>query len=458
MKKPWGGRFEKDTEQAVEQFAESVSFDCRLYKEDIRGSVAHAEMLAECELLTKAELVLIREGLRDIEREIEDGQFEWSVPLEDVHMNIEAALIARIGDVGRKLHTARSRNDQVACDVRLWCRGAIERTGMLVQECQRALVGKAQDYRDAIMPGCTHMQHAQPVLLAHELLAFVEMLERDRQRLAGCRERTNVSPLGACALAGTALPIEAKLTAEKLGFDAVFSNSIDAVSDRDFVIELVSALAIAAMHLSRLAEQWLIWSTREHDFIDLDEAYCTGSSIMPQKKNPDVLELIRGRCGRVYGDLMALLTHMKGLPLAYNRDMQEDKEALFDAVDTVCASLSIAASLIRTTEFKRENMRAAAEQGHMDATALADYLVKRGIPFREAHQIVGRAVRRAAADGVELRELSLEELGSFSPVIADDVYGALGTQNCVENYRSHGSSSPAEVDRQLESWQQRLGQ
>ncbi|MFW6189266.1 MAG: argininosuccinate lyase [Planctomycetota bacterium] len=456
MQKPWGGRFEKDTEEAVEQFTESVSFDRRLYRQDIRGSIAHAEMLAECGLLTEAELVEIREGLLDIETQIEAGTFEWRVPLEDVHMNIEAALVNKIGDVGRKLHTARSRNDQVTCDVRLWCRDAVDETIERLQSCQRALVQKAEDYREAVVPGYTHLQHAQPVLLAHVLLAYAEMLERDRGRLTECRRRTNVSPLGAGALAGTALPTDPQSPAQELGFEAVFNNSIDAVADRDFLIELVFDLAMVAMHLSRMAEDWLTWATREFDFIDLDEAYCTGSSLMPQKKNPDVLELIRGKCGRVYGNLTALLTVFKGLPLAYNRDMQEDKEHLFDAVDTVHGVLSVAAGLVRTTEFKVENARRAAEQGQMDATALADYLVKRGVPFREAHEIVGRAVRRAAADGVKLEELSLEQLRSFSSLIAEDVYKSLGTQNCLENYRSHGSSSPEEVDRQLSEWKERL--
>ncbi len=458
MKKPWGGRFEKDTDEAVERFTESVSFDRRLYREDIRGSIAHAEMLARCGLLTEAELAQVREGLGDIEKEIDAGSFPWSVPLEDVHMNIEAALIARIGDVGRKLHTARSRNDQVALDVRMWCRSAIDETSELLRDCQRALVEKARQYRETIVPGFTHLQHAQPVLLAHVLLAYAEMLERDRARLGECRARVNVSPLGACAMAGTGLPTDPPSVAEALGFERTFANSIDAVSDRDFAMELVFDLSLVALHLSRLAEDWLIWSTREFDFIDLDEAFCTGSSIMPQKKNPDVLELIRGRCGRVYGDLTALLTIFKGLPLAYNRDMQEDKEPLFDAADTVREVLAVAAALIRTTEFKTDNIRAACEDGHMDATALADYLVGRGIPFREAHGMAGMAVRRAAADGVKLAELSLEQLRALSPLVAEDVYKVLGTQNCVENYRSSGSSAPAEVDRQLQTWEQRLAE
>jgi argininosuccinate lyase len=458
MKKPWGGRFEKDTNEMVERFTESISFDQRLYKEDIRASVAHAAMLARCGLLTDAESDRIREALAEIEKEIESGRFAFRVPLEDIHMHIEAALIQRIGDAGRKLHTARSRNDQVATDLRLWCRSALDECDELIAACQRALVEKAQEYRELIVPGFTHLRHAQPVLLPHVLLAYAEMLERDRGRLTDCRKRMNVSPLGACALAGTTLPIDPESTGRELGFDACFSNSMDAVSDRDFALEFAFALAVVSMHLSRLAEEWLIWSTPEFDFVDLDEAFCTGSSIMPQKKNADVLELMRGKTSRVYGDLMALLSIMKGQPLAYNRDLQEDKEPLFDAADTVRDCLAIAGELVATTTFKQENIARACALGHMDATALADYLVRRGVPFREAHETVGRAVRKAAADGVTLEELSLEQLRSFSPLIAEDVYRALGIQNCVENYRSHGSSAPAEVERQLQVWRARLAE
>jgi argininosuccinate lyase len=458
MRKPWSGRFEKDTDELVEQFTESVSFDRRLYAQDIRASIAHAEMLCRCSLITEAELARLKGALRDIEAEIEAGTFVFHVPLEDVHMNIEAELIRRIGDAGRKLHTARSRNDQVAADMRLWSREAVDCCMDLLAECQRALVQKADEYRDVTVPGFTHMQRAQPVLLGHALLAYVEMLERDRDRLRDCRRRVNISPLGACALAGSSLPTDPVGTARALGFDSCFDNSIDAVSARDFAIELVFCLCMVAMHLSRVAEEWLIWSTQEFGFVDLDEAFCTGSSIMPQKKNPDVLELVRGKCGRVYGDLMALLTTFKGLPMAYNRDMQEDKERLFDAVDTVADSLAVMTELIRTIEFKKANTARACEHGHMDATALAEYLVARGLPFREAHETVGRAVKTAAADGMELKDLSLEQLRSFSNVIGEDVYGVLGTQNCVENYRSHGSSAPAEVGRQLKLWRERLAE
>jgi argininosuccinate lyase len=456
MKKPWSGGFEKETDEAVEQFTQSVSFDRRLYRQDIRASLAHAQMLARRDLISEAELVEIRGALRQIEREIEEDRFPFRLPLEDVHMNIEAALIERIGDAGRKLHTARSRNDQVACDERLWVREAVAAFDDAIARCQRALVEKAEAHRDAVMPGLTHMQHAQPVLLGHVLLAYVEMLERDRARLQDCRERADVSPLGACALAGTGLPTDPESVAEELGFARCFGNSVDAVSDRDFVIEFVFDLAMIAMHLSRMAEDWIVWCSHEFDFVDLEESFCTGSSILPQKKNPDVLELIRGKCGRVYGDLIALLTVFKGLPLAYNRDMQEDKEALFNAADTVRDSLGVAGRLIATTEFKTGNMERACERGQMDATALADYLVERGLPFREAHQIAGRASRAAAAQGGNLEDLELEELQQYSELIGENVYSVLGVRNCVANYRSRGSSSPAELERQLAEWKDRL--
>ena len=457
MKKPWSGRFEKDTNEMVEQFTESVSFDKRLYKQDIRAGTAHAEMLGRCGLLTDEEVSEIRRGLLEIEKEIEAGDFEFHVALEDIHMNIEAALIRKIGDVGRKLHTARSRNDLVACDTRLWARDALDELLDLLRACQAALVSKAEEHKELIVPGFTHLQHAQPVLLAHTLLAYVEMLGRDYGRLEDCRKRLNVSPLGACALAGTSLPIDPQSTARELGFDGCFSNSIDAVSDRDPVLEFVFDLCLIAVHLSRLAEEWLMWSTPEFDFLDLDEAFCTGSSIMPQKKNADALELIRAKCGRVCGDLMGLLTTFKSQPLAYNRDMQEDKEALFDAVDTVRSCLAVAAKFVQTVAFKEDHIARACEMGHMDATALADYLVGKGVPFREAHEIVGRVVRAAAADGAKLEGLDLERLRAFSALIAEDVYQVLGTRNCIENYRSHGSSAPAEVQRQLEVWHERLG-
>ena len=456
MDKLWGGAFEKDTQPLVEQFTESISFDRRLFQEDIQGSIAHAEMLCSCGLMSETELVEIREALKEIEAEIKAGRFEFDQAHEDIHMNIEAALIQRVGEAGRRLHTARSRNDQVACDLRLWTRRMIDEAGVRLALLQKALLERAEACKDVIVPGFTHLQHAQPVLLAHVLLAYVEMLQRDRDRLADCRDRANVSPLGACALAGTSLPTDAHMTAEKLGFDRPFRNSIDAVSDRDFALEFVFDLSMIMSHLSRLCEEWLLWSSSEFDFVDLDESFCTGSSIMPQKKNPDVLELARGKTGRVVGHLMSLLMLMKGLPLAYNRDMQEDKPALFDATDQVAACLTVLTELVARTTFKEGKAREACEMGHMDATAFADYLVGRGLSFREAHHIAGAAVRKAAAQNAKLSELTLDELRGFSELIGEDVFRMLGVYNCVENYRSHGASSPAEVNRQIEHWREAL--
>ena len=456
MEKPWGGAFEKETEASVERFTESISFDKRLYREDIRVSIAHAEMLCHCGLISEGELLQIREALREIEREIESGTFQFRVELEDVHMNIDAELIRRLGETGRKLHTARSRNDQVAADLRLWVCAGIDELDGLAAACQRALVSSAEQFDEIIIPGLTHLQHAQPVLLAHALLAYAEMLGRDRERLQDCRKRAGVSPLGACALAGTSLPIDVRVTAEKLGFDSVFSNSMDAVSDRDFVVEFAFDLALVACHLSRLAEEWLLWATSEFDFVDLDESYCTGSSIMPQKKNPDVLELVRAKTGRIYGHLIGLLTVLKGLPSTYNRDLQEDKEAVFDAADQVRQCLSIMSELIERTTFKEESIRNACDRGYLDATALAEYLVGRGLPFREAHHTAGEIVKHAAVQNVSLRQMSLHELRAFNKLIDEDVFSRLGCRNCVENYRSHGSSSPAEVQRQIRQWKEAL--
>jgi argininosuccinate lyase len=369
---------------------------------------------------------------------------------------VEAALIQRIGEPGRKLHTARSRNDQVACDVRMWTREAIDETNGLLERCQATLVERAETFDEAVVPGYTHLQHAQPVLLAHLLLAYVEMFERDRDRLGDCRRRTNISPLGAAALAGTSLPIEPDFTSQQLGFERPFRNSVDAVSDRDFAVEFVFCLSSAAMHMSRLAEEWLLWASAEYDFIDLDESFCTGSSIMPQKKNPDVLELIRGKTGRAYGALTHLLTLMKGQPLAYNRDMQEDKQTLFEATEQVQGSLWMLSELIPRTTFKEERMEEACGRGYLDATALAEYLVGRGMAFREAHHVVGLTVHEAAARGVALADLSVEDMREFSELIGEDVYKVLGAHNCVENYRSPGSSSPEQVQKQIDHWKSRL--
>lgn len=456
--KLWGGRFESDTDPDVEDFTESVSFDHMLYREDIAGSIAHAEMLERCGLLTADELRQIKNGLKTIESEIENGDFCFEKRHEDIHMNIEAALIDIVGGPALKLHTARSRNDQVVCDFRLWTRAQLDRVVDLLASCQAALVKKAEEYQDVIVPGYTHLQRAQPVLLGHLLLAYAEMFERDRGRLADCYKRVDVSPLGACAMAGTSLPTDPKFVAERLGFSDVFRNSIDAVSDRDFILEFVSALAIVASHMSRVAEDWLLWSSNEFNFLDQEETFCTGSSIMPQKKNPDVLELIRGKTGRVYGDLMALLTLLKAQPLAYNRDLQEDKRPVFDAVAEVSRSLAVFASLIGKVDFKAENTGKVCEDGYMDATSFAEYLVGKGLPFREAHRVVGRIVRRAAARDIKLYELSLVELQEHCDAIGEDVYEALGARNCVKRYRSHGSSSPEELSSQIAWWKERLMQ
>lgn len=456
QRKPWGGRFAQQTAASVESFTESVSFDWRLYQYDIEGSIAHATMLARCKLITEKEKAAIIKGLQEILAEIDAGKFKFRESLEDVHMNIESALIDRIGEAGKKLHTARSRNDQVALDLRLWMRDQAHTMIRLLTSLQRELVQKGKTFFGFIMPGFTHLQHAQPVLLSHYLLAYVEMLERDTTRLRDCFDRLNKSPLGACALAGTTLPTDPAFTAKLLGFEGVCENSMDAVSDRDFCIEFIFCLSMIAMHLSRLCEEWIIWCNDEVKFIEISDAYCTGSSIMPQKKNPDVLELIRGKCGRVYGHLTALLTLLKGLPLSYNRDMQEDKGALFDATDTVQASLSILSELVVHTKFNREQMTAACEKGFIDATALAEYLVKKGVPFRKAHEIVGKIVRECIRVQCKLLDLQLTGFQAFSSVIEKDVYQVLGVENCIRNYRSYGSTAPGFVKRRIAYWEKKL--
>ncbi|MEP9411022.1 MAG: argininosuccinate lyase [Candidatus Brocadia sp.] len=456
QKKPWGGRFTKQTAASVESFTESVSFDWRLYKYDIEGSIAHATMLAKCKLITEKERDAIVNGLKEILAEIEAQTFEFKKSLEDVHMNIESALIERIGETGKKLHTARSRNDQVALDLRLWIRNQTHEVTVLLTRLQRELVKKGKTFFGLIMPGFTHLQHAQPVLVSHYLLAYVEMLERDKMRLRDCFVRLNKSPLGACALAGTTLLIDPTFTAKLLGFKGVCENSMDAVSDRDFCVEYAFCLSMVAMHLSRIAEEWIIWCNDEVKFIEISDAYCTGSSIMPQKKNPDVLELIRGKCGRVFGHLASLLTLLKGLPLSYNRDMQEDKMAIFDAADTVQTSLSVLAELVANTSFNGERMMSACEKGFIDATALAEYLVKKGIPFRMAHEIVGKIVRECIRVQCRLMDLQLESLKAFSSVIERDVYRVLGVENCIKNYKSYGSTAPGFVKNRIAYWEKKL--
>jgi argininosuccinate lyase len=454
--KAWEGVFDQSTDRRVEVFSESISFDRRLYAHDIAGSIAHATMLAHTGLLTADECRQIVEGLEQIRAEIEAGQFAFKIELEDIHMHVERALIERIGDVGRKLHTARSRNDQVATDMRLWVRDAIDQIDRHLVDLQRAFVGRCEGDFDVILPGYTHTQRAQPVLAPHYWLCYCEKFERDRQRLADCRKRTNVLSLGAAALAGTSLPIDRDEVARLLGFDAVAANSIDVSSDRDFLLESVFALTVIAEHLSTWAEEWILWSTVEFGFLRLPQAFCTGSSIMPQKINPDVLELIRGKTARVVGSLQTLLVLVKGLPLAYNRDLQEDKPPVFDAFDTVRASLELAAPLVAGAELDRRAIAERLDRGHLDATTLMEYLIRRGIPQRTAHGLVGKLVRKAMDRGVRLSDLAVEEFREAHPELDENVYQVLGVQKAVEAMQSYGSTSPGQVRKQVARWQELL--
>ncbi len=444
-KRAWGGRFNEATDQLVAAFSESVSFDQRLYMHDIQGSKAHAMMLAKVGVLTAQERDAILKGLDAILAEIESGKFKWDASLEDVHMNIEARLIARIGETGKKLHTGRSRNDQVATDVRLYLRDALDGLGAELKQLRRALTSLAEKEAATIMPGFTHLQVAQPVTFGHHMLAWEQMLARDSARLTDCRKRVNVMPLGAAALAGTTYPIDRAHTAELLGFDAPAENSLDAVSDRDFAIEFAAACAILMMHLSRFSEELILWMSAPFRFIELPDRFCTGSSIMPQKKNPDVPELVRGKTGRVYGNLTALLTLMKAQPLAYNRDNQEDKPPLFDTLDTVSACVKLFAALVPAIKVGRENCRRAAKLGFSTATDLADYLVKKGVSFRDAHAVVGKAVRYAAERSKDLSELSLSELRRFSKLIGQDAYQVLVLEGAVAARKHFGGTAPAQV-------------
>ncbi len=454
--KLWGGRFAVPTSVFVEQFSASVHYDRRLYACDIQGSVAHARMLAHVGVLTQEEAAKIVHGLEGIRLDIERGEFAWMPELEDVHMNIEARLTDRIGALGKKLHTGRSRNDQIATDVRLYLRAEIDAIVEAIEGLAGALIDLAEREAATIMPGYTHMQPAQPVTFGHHLLAWVEMLLRDRARLLDCRRRVNVMPLGAAALAGTSYPIDRAYTAKLLGFDAVAENSLDAVSDRDFAIEFAAAAALIMMHLSRCSEELVLWSSAQFGFIEIGEAFCTGSSIMPQKKNPDVPELVRGKCGRVYGSLIALLTLMKGQPLAYNRDNQEDKEPLFDCVDTVRNCLRACAEMIPHLQVRREAMRKAAATGYTTATDLADYLVRKGLAFRDAHAIVGEAVRHAIDVGRDLSELALADLQRFSAKIEEDVYLALSLEGSVAARDHIGGTAPNQVRAAIARARERL--
>ncbi|XP_075648552.1 argininosuccinate lyase, chloroplastic [Castanea sativa] len=454
--KLWGGRFEESVTDAVERFTESISFDKELYKQDIMGSRAHASMLAKQGLMSMSDRDSILQGLDEIERSIENGEFVWRTDREDVHMNIEAALTDKIGEPAKKLHTARSRNDQASTDFRLWCRDAIDKIVARIRHLQVSMVILALKNEGLIVPGYTHLQRAQPVLLQHLLLAYVEQLERDAGRLLDCRARQNFSPLGACALAGTGLPIDRFMTSDALGFTAPMRNSIDAVSDRDFVLEFLSANSITAVHLSRLGEEWVLWASEEFGFITPSDSVSTGSSIMPQKKNPDPMELVRGKSARVIGDLVTLLTVCKGLPLAYNRDLQEDKEPAFDSVKTILGMLEVSAEFAQNITFNQERIRKSLPAGHLDATTLADYLVKKGVPFRTSHDIVGRSVALCVSKGCQLQDLHLKELRTISPFFDEDVYEFLGVENAVKKFSSYGSTGSECVASQLDYWVTKL--
>ncbi len=439
--KLWGGRFSSETLKEVDAFNASVTFDWKLYPHDLRGSVAHARMLGEQGILSRSEAKKIIDGLEHLRKKIEAGHFEWSLAKEDVHLNIESALIEHLGPLGGKLHTARSRNDQVATDLRLYCREAVRTTLDLLRDFQKALVDQAEKNIDILLPGYTHLQRAQPVSLGHYLLAYFEMIQRDVSRLQDSLSRINVLPLGSGALAGTTFPIDRQQVAKELSFSDITHNSLDGVSDRDFVIETLSHFSLIMMHLSRWAEEWILWTTQEFQFVQLPEGFCTGSSMMPQKMNPDVLELIRGKTGRVYGSLINLLVTMKGLPLAYNKDLQEDKEPLFDAVHTVQSCLKLAAPLVAQTRFRSQAMRQALEAGYVLATDLADYLVTRGVPFREAHHVAGSVVAYCQEQNKELTDLSLEELKKFHAAIEVEVFRWLQAENAVDRRDSLGGTS-----------------
>ena len=450
-KKPWGGRFSGPTDSFVEQFTESVSYDQPLAHYDIMGSIAHAQMLEKIKVISKKESSEIVNALKEIEKEIQSDRFVWSTALEDVHMNIESALVDRIGDIGKKLHTARSRNDQVATDIRLYLRDEVDEITLKINEVINALLNLAEEHHETIMPGMTHMQSAQPVTFGHHLLAWVEMLLRDRSRLQDCRKRINVLPLGSAALAGTTFPIDRNYVAKILGFDEVTQNSLDAVSDRDFAVEFLASGSLIMMHLSRFSEEIVFWMSQRNHFIDLDDAWCTGSSIMPQKKNPDIPELVRGKTGRVYGDLMALLTLMKSQPLAYNRDNQEDKENLFNAVDIVKSCLIAYTGLISAISVNQKAMYEAAQAGFSTATDLADYLVAKGLPFRDAHEVVGKVVQYLIENNKTLKkdDMSLSELEKFSNLIEADVFDILTLEGSVSARDHIGGTSPTQVKKQI---------
>lgn len=444
----WGGRFTKAEEKNALDFNASISYDCRMYREDIAGSIAHAKMLAAHGIISKEDQEKITKGLLSIKKEIDEGTFPFSVELEDIHMNIEKRLTEEIGDAGARLHTARSRNDQCALDLHMYMKRNIARLSEKLIAVLEALLAASRKYQDVILPGYTHMQRAQPVLFAHHMLAYFAMLERDFKRLEDCYDMCDMSPIGACALAGTTYPTHPEEEANDLHFASVYGNSLDAVSDRDYLLQFLSFASICAMHLSRLSEEFIYWSTSEFQFIELDDGYSTGSSIMPQKKNPDMCELIRGKTGRVYGHLIGLLTVMKGLPLAYDKDMQEDKEGVFDALDTLYFALDIYAGMISTMTVNGDHTRQVLESDFSNATDMADYLAKKGLPFRQAHAVVGNAVHYCIEHHKVLLDLSMEEFKSMSPLFEEDIKEALSIENCVKNRESYGGTGPKSVERQ----------
>ena len=452
--KLWGGRFTKTTDEMINEFQASIGFDKRMYREDIAGSIAHAMMLKKCGILSGEDCDRIIAGLKEIEKQIDSGAFLFDVGLEDLHMNIEKRLTDAIGEAGGRLHTARSRNDQVALDTHLYVRRETAAVMALILDMQRALVETAEKYGDVIMPGYTHLQRAQPILFSHHLMAYFAMLGRDFDRFAGVYARADLMPLGAGALAGTTFPIDREFVARQLHFEQLYTNSLDAVSDRDYIMEFLAASSILMVHLSRLSEETILWCSREFSFVELDDAHCTGSSMMPQKKNPDVSELVRGKTGRVVGHLMAMLTTVKGLPLAYNKDLQEDKEGIFDAIDTVKFSLAVYARILRGMKVNRAVMKRVVEEDFSNATDLADYLAKKGLPFREAHAVAGQAVHYCIERKKWLADLTLEEFQKFSPLFAADIKDIIRPENCVANRNSSGGTSPAQVKNQIEAARQ----
>ena len=456
MEKMWAGRTAGQTDTIADDFNSSIRFDCRMYRQDITGSMAHAAMLGAQGIISQKEADQLIDGLQGILEDLDSGALEFDMGCEDIHMFVEQVLTQRLGDVGKKLHTARSRNDQVALDLRMYLREEIDEITQLTKAVVEAIVAQAEANKTAILPGYTHLQRAQPILFSHHLMAYAMMLLRDLGRLADCRKRMNVSPIGSCALAGTTYNTDRKFEAEKLGFDDIARNSIDGVSDRDFCVELMSALSLLMMHLSRFSEEIILWASWEFKFVELSDAYTTGSSIMPQKKNPDMAELVRGKTGRVYGDLMAMLTTLKGLPLAYNKDMQEDKEAVFDAVETVIMCLKVFAPMLATMRSRPENMKKAAQGGFINATDLADYLVKKGMPFRSAYKISGQLVAQCIREGTVLEELPLEAYKAHSQLFEEDLYQDIDLLTCVEKRISLGGTSVASVEQQIAYIKERI--